>query len=210
MNNIWLIRHGESLSNLGERTASPELVGLSDKGKKQSEQIAQLIDTQPNLVVYSPFIRTKSTAQPVIDKYPDSLFEEWPIQEFTYLSTEKYHNTTRFERVTSKTVYWEKCDANYKDGEGAESYNEFLARVEVCINKLKKQQGFVLVYTHGHVIRTIMWYMLFNSMHQLKDNLEGYSHLRSVISIPNGAILKVNFNENDSGLSTILTDHLLD
>jgi len=43
-------------------------------------------------------LRSQQTAAPLIARYPDVPVEQWPIQEFTYLSPEHCHNTTFSER----------------------------------------------------------------------------------------------------------------
>ena len=208
MKNIWLIRHGESLSNVGERTNYPHLVGLTSRGELQACEVADKITKKPDLVIYTPYIRTQLSAKPLLEKFPTAVTEEWPLQEFTYLNPEKYHGTTRYERKAEKLIYWSKCDPTYSDGDGSESYNDFLARIERGIKQLKNQNGFVVVYTHGHVIRAMLWYLFLIQIKHDEDRFKRYCHLRQALSIPNGAIIKLDFNNPEAKMSEILTEHL--
>ncbi len=208
MKNIWLIRHGESQSNAGERTDSPHLAGLSPPGKVQACEIANVVTRKPDLVIYTPYIRTQLSVKPLLEKFPTVTAEEWPLQEFTYLNQTKFHRTTRNERKAAKLDYWQKCDPAYSDGDGAESYYDFQARIEKGIEQLKKQTGYVLVYTHGHVIRAILWYLLLGRINRDEDSFKRFYHLRQALNIPNGAIVKLDLNNEEPEMSAILTDHL--
>lgn len=208
MKNIWLIRHGESQSNVGEITNCPHLVGLSSRGELQACEIANMVTRKPDLVIYTPYIRTLQSAKPLLKKFPAVTTEEWPLQEFTYLNPKKYHGTTRNDRKAEKLNYWQKLDPAYSDGDGAESYYDYIARIEKGINQLKTQKGYVVVYTHGHVIRTMLWFLLLRRINRDEDSFKRYYHLRQALTIPNGAIVKLGLNNTVSEMSAILTDHL--
>jgi broad specificity phosphatase PhoE len=208
MNNIWLIRHGESQSNAGEKTTTPEHIGLTTLGELQSQQIANTIIHQPDLVVYTPYVRTQQSSKPIIEKYPGVIHEEWPLQEFTYLNPHQYHNTSRHDRQSSKRIYWSKCDPYYSDGGGAESYYEFLNRIEICLNRLKTIDGFIIVYTHGHVISSILWYVLNWHLKHNYKNMQHYYNFRQALKIPNGAIIKMNLLGEEPEISPILINHI--
>jgi broad specificity phosphatase PhoE len=209
-NNIWLIRHGKSQSNAGEITISPCTTRLTKLGKKQAIKIAEDIRLKPDLVIYTSYFRTLQTAKPLLKKFPNVKTEQWPLHEFTYLNLKKYYKTTRKERRIDKKSYWSNLDPDYCAGNGAESFNFFLERIEAGLKKLKKQKGFVIVYTHGHVIRAIIWSLLVGKIKQDKDSFARYQHLRQALRVPNGAIVKLNFKERVPQISSIITDHLTD
>ena len=125
---ICFIRHAESESNAGGRSSDPATIPLSKQGIAQAEALALTLSDKPSLVVTSRYIRTKQTASPVIKKFKDVSHEEWDIHEFTYLSPTKCENTTSADRLPMVQAYWEKCDPFYCDGEGAESFIDFIKR----------------------------------------------------------------------------------
>jgi len=43
MKTIWLIRHAESTANVGQKTTTPETIGLTDTGREQAECLADSI-----------------------------------------------------------------------------------------------------------------------------------------------------------------------
>lgn len=205
---ITLIRHGESRSNAGERTATPDHVLLTGKGYKQSVAVAGAIRHAPALIIHSPYRRTLESCRPLQEKFPNAKLEEWPLQEFTYLSPSKYPDTTRFERLEPKNSYWDCCDPDFRDGEGAESFAMFLQRISAGLASLQSLQENVLVVTHGHVIRAMLWRILVGSDKSQAGNMREYYHLREALVIPNACIIELELNERPARLSSFALDHL--
>jgi broad specificity phosphatase PhoE len=150
----FLIRHGESESNAGLPTLSPASIRLTENGRRQAIALAQTLEREPGLIVVSPYLRTHETAAPLIAKYPKVPVEEWPIQEFTYLDTRRLAGTTEAERSAEVAGYWSRCDAFAGCGEGAESFAQFIERVDAMILRLRGLSvgGIVTVFTHGYVM----------------------------------------------------------
>jgi broad specificity phosphatase PhoE len=82
---VWLIRHGQSESNAGLPSADWRAIPLTELGQRQAEHVAGVFADPPRLIVASPYLRARLTAQPTIDRYPGAAFEDWPVQEFSYL-----------------------------------------------------------------------------------------------------------------------------
>lgn len=211
MATVWLIRHGESEANSGLPTDDQVNIKLTEKGHQQARQIAVYIEQQPSLIVTSPFLRTKQTAQPSIERFTSTPHTEWQVQEFNYLATARRKNTTLAQRIPMADEYWQRCDPFYVDGDGAESFAEMVSRV----NNLKKQiqnldEGFVVVFTHGMFMRAFLWSLLFNDIEASVEGMQQVRVLLDLFKIPNGAILKL-FNRNQEiWMSGVQTSHLVD
>ena len=78
---IWFIRHAQSESNAGLLTAADAGIALTPYGHAQAACIPAAFAERPTLIVTSPYLRARQTAQPTIDRFPDVPVEEWPIQE---------------------------------------------------------------------------------------------------------------------------------
>lgn len=155
---IWLIRHAESESNAGLRTTYPKEISLSPLGFEQANKLAKEFSLQPDLIINSPYLRAKQTAEALAIRYPKVPMEEWAVQEFTYLSPNKYKNTTTIERIPMVMKYWEAHDPLYYDGDGAESFTELIKRVQATIEKLKKRkEKFITLFSHEEFIAAILW-----------------------------------------------------
>lgn len=149
----WLIRHGESAGNAGLPTQSPASTPLTERGHEQATEL-QL--PRPSLIVVSRFIRTRQTAEPTINRYPDVPIEVWPVEEYTFLNSAKYVNTTQDERLPFANAYIERNDPNYNDGGDAESFYDVLNRAAETLDRLKQNQG-TAVFSHARFIQALRW-----------------------------------------------------
>lgn len=100
---IYCYRHGESAANAGAAnagaaTSDPALIPLTELGHEQAQALAATINTMPDLLVVSPFLRAQQTAVPLQQRYPQTQVVSWPVQEFTYLSPAKSAGTTAAQR----------------------------------------------------------------------------------------------------------------
>jgi broad specificity phosphatase PhoE len=208
MNNIWLIRHGECHSNTGEKTTHPATSILTETGILQSNCIADCINFQPDIIIHSPYLRTLQSAQPTINKFPGATVNEWPVQEFIYLPHEKYLNSTQVDRQAAVDEYWQQCDPQQKNSDEAESFVEFIDRMEILIEKLKQSKSHFIMFTHGHVIRAMIWKIITDRLKKDKTGMAQYRSLRHALYIPNAAILKINLDEPELWMSQLITAHL--
>lgn len=211
MTTVWLIRHGESEANSGLPTDEQVNIKLTEKGHQQARQIAVSFSQQPSLLVTSPFLRTKQTAQPTIERFSSTPHTEWQVHEFNYLATARRKNTTLAQRIPMAEEYWQRCDPFYIDGDGAESFAEMVSRV----NDLKKRiqnldEEFVAVFTHGMFMRAFLWSLLFNNIEISVEGMQQFRVLLDLFKIPNGAILKLLTRNQEIWVSSIQTSHLVD
>jgi|SRR5579883_1366721 len=188
---VWLIRHGESLSNAGQPTLGPELTGLTSLGMKQAETIAHTFSHAPSLIVMSKYRRTQETAQPTIRRFPAAGWEVWPdVHEFTYLSWSHSEGTTEQERQRYVDAFWQRNDPLYLDGTGSETFIQFMSRVSGALEKLRySKRNFIAVFTHGYFMRAVQWYLRNRPTRIDSRSMEEFYGLRSTFDIPNGAIL---------------------
>ena len=155
---IFLVRHAESCANVGLKTSKPTQIQLTDTGRRQANQLADSISQMPDLVITSPYVRTFHTAKPLLDKFPQANHEQWPIYEFTYLSPVKCDQTTMEDRIPLAAEYWEKCDPDYCDGDGAESFRQFMERVQQAMMKLRQRpENSIMAFSHMLFISAVNW-----------------------------------------------------
>lgn len=154
---VVLIRHGESVANAGLPTSDPASIPLTENGRQQAEQIAEKMTIVPDLIIVSPYLRAKQTAEPVIKRFPQAKVECWPeVREFTYLSPASCAGTTTEDRKERVKSFWQAADPCYVDGEGAESFSQFVQRVDYVLQKLGDVSAKnILVFTHGQFMRAL-------------------------------------------------------
>lgn len=211
MSTVWFIRHGESLSNAGRFTLSPEFTGLTQLGLKQADAIACAFPRMPSLIVISKYRRTEETAQPTIRRFPETMWEKWPnVHEFTYLSWSHSKETTEQGRREHVETFWQRKDPLYADGEG-ETFTNFISRVSGALERLRySANDFIAVFTHGYFMRAVWWYLQTRPERIDSRSMEEFYKLRSAFHIPNGAILPVKFRgKEDFSIEKLMIPPLL-
>ncbi|MEK7541121.1 MAG: phosphoglycerate mutase family protein [Patescibacteria group bacterium] len=195
---LWFIRHAQSKTNASEdhraNNLHLSLAPLSEFGLKQSNDIVNYFDRAPDLIITSSYIRTKQTAGHLIKKYPHAPQEEWEIHEFTYISPNKCFNTTLRERKPLVSEYWNKNDPLYRDGNGAESFNDFIGRVRSVIEKLKsRKEKFIVLFGHEYVISAVKYLLEKNPEEITPKEMQDFREYYLLNRIPNAGKTEINF-----------------
>lgn len=187
---VWLIRHGESLSNAGGETTDPAMIPLSPTGERQADVVARVFDDAPELIVTSPFLRAAQTAQATVNRFPSVPVERWPIQEFTYLGSLHDRPTTGAERQPLVEAYWAAADPHYVDDEESESFVDVHARAAGFLARLsERDSGTVAAFTHGLFMRVVLWVIIAGDQPPTADSMRRFYTFRTTYLIPNCSIV---------------------
>ncbi len=199
MPTILLIRHGASQSNAGLPTSSPDIVELIDKGWEQAEDIAQFLTDahfHPDLIITSSYLRTKQTAAPTRLAFPYVPKEEWPVQEFTYLSMWHEENSTIEDRRQWVDSYWDLSDPSYvyspkSETPVSESFEQFVARVRKVRERLEQTElDFIVIFSHEQFINAFRWLSEPDSKRITPETMRKFRAFLKKHPIPNGAIVQ--------------------
>lgn len=171
-NNYFAMRHGESQSNVNRiiDSAMDPKNNLTEKGKEQAVSAGQMCHADKiDLIIASPFVRTKETAELVnktcvAELIFDDRLKEINVGTLDGMNVSEYHALHH-----SKINHFDE-----KIG-GGESYREVMNRVMACVDECeKKHQGKnILFVTHGLPV----WLML--SASSLQTEEEMIAHMRS-------------------------------
>ncbi|WAL61724.1 histidine phosphatase family protein [Thermocoleostomius sinensis] len=216
---VWFIRHAESESNAGLPTRDPASTRITPTGEEQAQQIADCLPDAPSLIVTSPYLRTKQTAQPTIQRFASVPQAEWPIQEFTFLAPRNYYNTTRLQRYPMVQAYWQHADPFYVEDEGAESFADLVGRVEwvrshilqlseTATQRDKHPDSFIVAFSHGRFIRAVAWVLLVRPQTIDRTTMQQFQAFSESVLVPNGTILKVQAQASEVWLSGLQTEHM--
>lgn len=165
MNNTFTLfayRHGQSITNSGATWPDPVSIPLTKLGHQQAHHLAARWpnDAEPDLIITSHMLRTQQTAEPTSAKFAAIEREVWPIHEFCYLSPIRCANTTWQQRQPWVDAYWKKADPLHTDGDGAESFAELIARIEVTLELIqrKHRQGYrkIAFFSHGQFLSVLL------------------------------------------------------
>lgn len=206
---VWLIRHGESEANVGLPTPEQAKIKLTATGHKQAKQIALYLQEEPSLIVTSRYIRTKQTAQPTIEKFTSTLHVEWEVQEFSYLADKRRKNTTLSQRRPMADKYWQDGNPFYVDGEGAESFAQMMKRIQMLREKITLLDSeFVTIFTHGLFMKAFLWSLLSNPPEINSETMGNVRTFLDLMKVPNGAIMKLQCQNQEILFGGIVTAHL--
>lgn len=213
MRNILLMRHGESESNVGLPTSSPKTVTLTKLGKEQAKCIAQYLKSHfsLDLIVTSSYQRAKHTASPTKLFFRSVPEKEWPVHEFTYLSSMHGEISTVHDRRPLVEAYWEICDPFYFDGPGSESFEQFIERVHQVLVYLKsmKEYNTVVIFSHEQFIRALLWLSQRDTIDLCRETMREFRDFLSANVLVNGVIVQVPFDNSDEQWQyKIITSHL--
>jgi broad specificity phosphatase PhoE len=210
MPEIWFIRHGESESNAGLTTSDTRFIPLTPRGVAQAERAAAAIPRPPSLIVVSPYRRSKQSAEPAIERFPDARVEEWPIHEYGYLSRASRHNTTAQQRQPLAEAYWERCDPHYVDGDGAESFVAVVARARDALERMRQlDDEFAVVFSHGLFTRAMLWLVLADPPTIDARAMRRFRSFASGFGVPNSSFLTLYVSDaRELFFSNFVTAHL--
>lgn len=193
MARVWLIRHGESESNAGLPGGEPGASPLTEAGRRQAVEIAESLAAKPRLIVTSPFVRARETAQPTIERFPGATCEEWPVQEFTFLGELHGQVTSTADRRPFTEAYWDRADPNHAVN-GAESFAGLFSRTQDFLTRLgEREPGPIAVFTHGLFIRAVMWSVLTGIRTPDSEAMRGFRTFADTYLVPNGNVTELRY-----------------
>ncbi len=154
---VLLLRHAESANPLIFHGAESD-IGLSDRGRRQAEAVAAVLDAyEPDRLVSSAMRRALDTAAPIARACSLTVQVEAGLHE-RRVGALSGTPTQRTEGVWPDTLQrWLRGDTGYAP-EGAESYDDICARVLPIWHRLTAaaEGETLVVVAHGIVCRVIL------------------------------------------------------
>ena len=206
MTEVWYIRHGESQSNAGMATTGTAQVALTPLGHEQARKTSSAFSKAPDLIVTSKYTRAIQTAQYTMDRFPDVPVETWETHEFSYLS--RLGTSTIEERRPRARAYWERNDPAHIDGIDAESFENFIGRVQSMNEEIQKRSGFIAIFGHGFFMKALLWSHMMGSYNTNAEYMQRFAAFNRTFEVRNGAIIKAAYQTDGTLLSGLLTGHL--
>jgi broad specificity phosphatase PhoE len=192
---VRFIRHGESLANAGGVTSETRSTSLTDLGRTQAIEISRSFAAPPALIVTSPYLRARHTANPTVERFPEVPLEIWPVQEFTYLAEARCLNTTTLQRLPWATEFWTAADPHRIDGDGAESYCAMIGRVHTMLEQLTRLDiPSAAVFSHGIFMKAVHWEIEKRGGDISPDHMRGFRAFNLAAPIANAEGFDVHWD----------------
>lgn len=169
---VYVVRHGETPSNLTGIVSGRSLESLTENGKKQMIEVNHRLDgIDFDAVFVSPVRRTLETAEIIVPEYSfelDSRITERDLGDLKGYTIDELW----------QMPHW-NSEIKPRTPEGAETFASGLARVREFIDEKKRlyPDGTILLITHSFISRCL-WTME-------KGNYDNFSHPNSEIRIYN-------------------------
>lgn len=163
MKSLYFIRHGQSLANTGAKSMLDKDIPLTDLGMEQANHLLknwQQLNITPSRIYHSPLLRAKQTATIFNQGFGLELIELPALKEFGCLSFKNIRDMVGVERAILAKQYWQSADIDFKDGDDADSFNEFQNRVVDFLNQLDDFSHNSLFFGHGIWIGMLAWQLL--------------------------------------------------
>ncbi len=196
MADFFLVRHGESLANL-ERRFDATLPGapLSPRGLQQAELVADWFaarDVRPDLVIASPFTRTRQTARPLQRRSDRRLFLADLLRE---TAVGDWDGRSSRDMMEDPVYLAWRDDPEIAPPGGGEGLSDVAARLTLLLGTLRRlaPDSSLVLFTHQHGLRAGL-----SLTSGLRDEA---GRLRPV---PNCAIVHLRWQ--DEGLKLIALD----
>jgi probable phosphoglycerate mutase len=144
---VWLIRHGETEWARDLRHTGRTDVALTDRGRGAAREVGRrLRDLSFELVLSSPLSRALETAR--LAGFGDRVRLDPDLAEWDY---------GRFEGLTTPEIRRSRPGWTiWDDGaDGGETPAQVGARADAVIGRISSTAGRVLVFSHGHLLRTL-------------------------------------------------------
>ncbi len=147
MQQVLLIRHGETEWSRGGQHTGRTDVPLTDEGRRQAEGIGRWLDRRRLAVWTSPLARARDTC--ALAGYGDSASVEPDLREWDY---GVYEGRTTAE-IRREIPDWSVWDSPMIGGETLEQLDERARRVVRLVLGAAPED--VALFAHGHVLRVL-------------------------------------------------------
>lgn len=146
------------------------------------------------MIIVTPYLRTQQTAKPTIQKFPEVPLEVWPLHKFDYLSPDQCVGTNLEQRKPMVQDFWSRCEPNYVQGNGAESFFAFKNRIFDAFDRFQQTDAnFIVAFVHGQVMRAIFQYVKTQNRIADESAMQYYKVLLKELVVNNTDILKCRF-----------------
>ncbi|SUO95776.1 phosphoglycerate mutase [Suttonella ornithocola] len=166
MKYIYLVRHAQSHANAGGKAMLNRDIPITELGESQAEKVAEWLmnrigKNNITSIGISKFLRTKQTAMPLSEITEICPTVIHGLEEFNYLSFDSIADKTLSERRKLAEDYWLEFSPDDRDGSDAESFSQFVQRVEQVQRYFQElPNGHHVVFTHGLWMSMLIWLML--------------------------------------------------
>jgi probable phosphoglycerate mutase len=146
LNNLWLVRHGETEWTVSKQHTGTTDIPLTPMGERAAKALARLLGSQTFGAVFtSPLQRAQRTAE--LAGFPNAIADERLVE----INYGEYEGRTSAE-IREERPGW----FLWRDGTpGGETIEEVGRRADRVLERIEPIDGDVLLFGHGHFSRVL-------------------------------------------------------
>jgi probable phosphoglycerate mutase len=157
---LWLIRHGESEGNLGQRIQGWEDSPLTDLGREQARLAAARLanEAQINQIISSPLRRAAETGQIISQRLDKPIRYDQRLNEYNFGPLNGLTRAEIAERFPQVPAAW-KANEFWEALPGEEGDPAFETRVKAAIDDIitgMDEEMAAAVVTHGGTLNAVL------------------------------------------------------
>ncbi|MBE9590374.1 histidine phosphatase family protein [Moraxella sp. K127] len=152
MQRLYFIRHGESLANAGGTPLPNADIPLTEKGHTQAKNRLthwQQLGIRPSHIYHSAMLRTQQTALPFCQYYDMTASTLDLLDELNTLAFDAIEDISVDARRLMNANWWQTVGLDDRHGVGADSFGEFMGRVDTFIGRIDDFADNTLFFGHG-------------------------------------------------------------
>jgi broad specificity phosphatase PhoE len=147
MNELWLIRHGETAWTLSKQHTGRNDIPMTEAGEKHASALKNLLNGKTfEQVFVSPLRRAKDTCR--LAGYSSAAKITPEIMEWDYGDYEGKTPEEIRREIPDWTIWNHGCP-------GGETLDEVAGRAKKIISQLMEIKGDVALFSHGHFLRIL-------------------------------------------------------
>lgn len=199
---LYFIRHGESLANAGGAPLPNTDIPLTDKGHQQALHRLkqwQTLGISPSSIYHSDMCRTKQTALPFCTHYDIQARPLGLLNELNTLAFEHIKDISTDARRQMNAHWWQMAELDHKDGIGADSFREFLGRVDSFISQIHQFDDNTLFFGHG-IWLGLFGYRLMNLPIRHHDDIRRFRQYQTSLPMHNTALYRLDVQNTTKSL----------
>lgn len=202
---LYFVRHGQSLANMGAKSLPNAIIPLTTLGHQQAIDLLTFWQSHlpcPAAIIHSTAQRAKQTALPFAAAYQLIPSELSCLDEFCCLSYKNIANMMGDSRAKLAQNYWQTADIHHKDGDDADSFSQFLDRVNHFMTIANSLAHNTVLFGHGIWLGLLAWRLLGCTVTNNAD-MRHFRQFQTALPMHNTVVYRLTIDNNAMQLSFI-------
>lgn len=187
---LYFVRHGQSMANAGAFAMADREIQLSALGRQQVQDLLARWPLRPARLYCSQMLRARQTAAYFADAHGLAAQEIAELDEFSYLALATVEGKAPGDVAVLAREYWQRSDPAHRDGDVADSFDGFAARVEAFLARLHDFEDGSVFVGHGIWIGLLAWRLQGRTVNGPAD-MQAFRAFQTGMHVPNAGVYRL-------------------